>query len=168
MWTTSVAAFTAAYQPVPVISHARRASAPQMLATNLPIADELMMWARVFRLTDYAALAGGAAVMAGGLAAATSTAGRELLQPRTSDDDGIIFHAAATAATTTAAKSPAPPEHCFLLEEPAAMELDTDKDWWVCDTWSDVPEGKHAENCHAALYEGDYIVACGYPKAATA
>ena len=61
MWTTSVAAFTAAYQPVPVISHARRASAPQMLATNLPIADELMMWARVFRLTDYAALAGGAA-----------------------------------------------------------------------------------------------------------
>ena len=70
MWTTSVAAFTAAYQPVPVISHARRASAPQMLATNLPIADELMMWARVFRLTDYAALAGGAAVIAGGLAAA--------------------------------------------------------------------------------------------------
>ena len=45
MWTTSVAAFSAAYQPVPVISHARRASAPQMLATNLPIADELMMWA---------------------------------------------------------------------------------------------------------------------------
>ena len=101
IWTTSVAAFTAALQPVPVISHERRASAPQMLATNLPIADELMMWARVLRLTDYAALAGGAAVMAGGLAAATSTAGRELLQPRTSDDDGIIFHAAAAATAPT-------------------------------------------------------------------
>jgi hypothetical protein len=149
----------------PVVSRAR--------SVMLAPAAEIVMWAKILRIDEYALSSATAALATGALAA--GAVGAFGMGPPEIDvaEPPEMLVASSAAPTDTL---PRMSDSCFLLPATAVPQLfrgqgqlrqvesglaGDDKEWWVCDSWDDVV-GEDVEHCSEAIFDGAAMITCAY------